>query len=204
MNDQNRVMVDRIERCVQGDYDSDGTSSLSSSDSSQSDSNNGTSSQSNGGISSGELIPFNRRVVTDGRIEVHRPLNPVGVHQPPMENIVMAPNAICDCLAFGLGNCVIADRDYFRSRDIDFDHELQYARDTCHMIERCTNNVKRKELYRKVHRTLNFGPMERGDRRKLPNCVEAVVRRIYPETNGRYMGFKDAHAQPEELKDESM
>ena len=65
------------------------------------------------------------------------------------------------------------------------------------------NNVKRKELYRRVHIAVNFGPVERGERR-LPNCVEAVVRRIYPETSGRYMGFKDAYAQPEELKDESM
>ncbi len=62
MNDQERVMVDRIERCVQGDDDSDGTSSLSLSDSSQSLSNNGTSSRSNGRISSGELIPFNRHI----------------------------------------------------------------------------------------------------------------------------------------------
>ena len=142
--------------------------------------------------------------MTDERIPVHPPLNPADVHQPPMENIVMAPGDVCNCLAFGLGNCVIADGDYFRSRNIDFDYELQYARDTCHMIERYPNNVKRKELYGRVHSAINFGPMERGDRRRLPNCVEAVVRRIYPETSGRYMGFKDAYAQPEELKDESM
>ena len=197
-------MVDIIERCVQGDYDSDGASSLSSSNSSQSDSNDGASSQSNGGVSSGELTPFNRRVVTDGRIEVHPPLHPADVHQPPMENVVMALGDVCNCVAFGLGNCVIADGDYLRSRDIDFDHELQRARETCHMIERCPNNVKRKELHRRVHSAISFGPMERGDRRRLPSCVEAVVRRVYPETSGWCMGFKDAYAQPEELKDESV
>jgi len=128
-------MVDRIERYVQGYDVSDGTSSLSSSDSSQSDSNGGTSSQSNGGVSNGELIPFNRDIVTDERIEVHPPLNPAHVHQPPMENILIAPDDICNCLAFGLGHCVRANGDYCRSRNIDFDRELQQAWDTCHMIE---------------------------------------------------------------------
>ena len=150
------------------------------------------------------MTPFNRRIVTDERIYVHPPLDPADVHQPPMENIVMAPGDVCNCLAFGLGGCVVADNGYLRSKDIDFDHELQHARGTCHMMERCSNNVKRKELYRRVHSAIYFGPMERGDRRRLPNCVEAVMRRIYPETSGRYMGFKDAYAQPEELKDESV
>ena len=47
MNDQNRVMVDRIESFLHGGGDLDDTSSFSPSDSSQSDSNNDTSSRSN-------------------------------------------------------------------------------------------------------------------------------------------------------------
>ena len=59
---------------------------------------------------------------------------------------------------------------------------------------------KRKALYRRL---MNWAPMEIGERRRLSNCMEAIVRRLYPETSGFCMGFKDANAQYEELKEET-
>ena len=58
---------------------------------------------------------------------------------------------------------------------------------------------KREALYRRL---MNWAPMEIGERRRLPSCMEAIIRRLYPATSGFCMGLKDAKAQYEELKEE--
>ena len=58
-------------------------------------------------------------------------------------------------------------------------------------IERLPNNVMRKNLYQKLWRTCDLGDT-RGERIKLPNCGEAKVRQIYPQQDGKYMGFTPA------------
>ena len=59
---------------------------------------------------------------------------------------------------------------------------------------------KRKALHRRL---MNWASTEIGERRRLPSCMEAIIRRLYPATSGFCMGFKDANAQYEELKEET-
>ena len=47
----------------------------------------------------------------------------------------------------------------------------------------------RKTAFRHVTFWLN-GPMKRGQRKRLPKCVETNVRKLFPSPNGRYMGFR--------------
>ena len=108
---------------------------------------------------------------------MHPLLDLVQPHQPPMDQIVITPDDGCNCLSFGLPNCARGNQDFFKRRGFDADSELERARAISNRLDREPNNVKRKQLYRRVHSALNFGPMERGERR-LPNCVEAIVRRL--------------------------
>ena len=48
----------------------------------------------------------------------------------------------------------------------------------------------RKLVYRDITRSMH-GTMGSGVRRKLPNCVEDNVRRMFPSNDGKYMGYKD-------------
>jgi hypothetical protein len=57
--------------------------------------------------------------------------------------------------------------------------------------ERRSNKDLRKALYKKVFRASDFGVLEPGERRRLPNCAVAKVRQIYPSDTGYYMGFKE-------------
>lgn len=53
------------------------------------------------------------------------------------------------------------------------------------------SNIKRKKAYqhmsKKIHGTLGL-----GNRIQLPTCVTENIKRIYPDENGIYMGYKDA------------
>ena len=202
LNNENIDTMDRIERILRKDDDSNGTPSLSSSDLSPSDTSNGTSSQSNGNSPNDEIIFFNPPVLVEDRVYVHPPLNPVQFHQPPMDQIVMTPGDACNCTYMGLPNCARENQDFLIAEGFNADTELERARNIHNRLDGEANNKKRKALYRRLISVMNWGPMVIGERRRLPNCLEAIVRRLYPETSGLYMGFRDANAQYEEMKEE--
>lgn len=52
------------------------------------------------------------------------------------------------------------------------------------------NNELRKYFYKKVFIALDFGVLEKGERKKLPNCAVARIRQIFPSDTGYYMGFR--------------
>ena len=124
---------------------------------------------------------------------MHPPLDPAQPHQPPMDQIVMTPGDRCNCVSFGLPNCARVNQDHLKSRGFDADSKLERARAISNRLDKEPNSLKRKQLHWIVHSALSFGPMERGERGRLPSCVEAIVRRLYPETSGLYMGFRDAN-----------
>ena len=55
----------------------------------------------------------------------------------------------------------------------------------------CTNSVVRKNLYRRFV-FLVYGPLGKGQRIELPECVLYGIRGLYPEeSESCYMGFKE-------------
>ena len=80
-------------------------------------------------------------------------------------------------------------RDCFYA--IDFDNQLQLAESSIDEPRRKPNNEMRKYFYKKVFVSLDFGVLEKGERKRLPNCAVAKIRQIYPSESGYYMGFKE-------------
>ena len=65
--------------------------------------------------------------------------------------------------------------------------------------EACPNNVCRKHGYRHFS-LLIYGHLGKGQRVKLPGCIEEGVRSKYPNQSGKaYMGYK----QSDDTKEES-
>lgn len=72
--------------------------------------------------------------------------------------------------------------------------------DTVHSLEfsGMSANECRKKLYRFYFLSM-YGPAGKGNRTRLPACVVAKVRELFPSGNGEYMGFKQiAEAKVEE------
>ena len=68
--------------------------------------------------------------------------------------------------------------------------ELDDASKTINSTPRIASNLLRKRLYKLLYHAIDFGILEKNERRKLPNCV-AKIRQIYPSSSGDYMGFKE-------------
>ena len=57
--------------------------------------------------------------------------------------------------------------------------------------KQCPNNVCRKNCYRQFSLMVN-GTLGKGNRVRLPRCIEDNVRLHYPNEIGKnYLGFKD-------------
>ena len=52
------------------------------------------------------------------------------------------------------------------------------------------NNIKRKMVYRAMSNIINEGGLGAGVRKPHPQCVVDENRRIHPDEDGVYMGFK--------------
>ena len=52
-----------------------------------------------------------------------------------------------------------------------------------------TNSSRRKNLYRQMTLILNGGPLGKGVRIDLPECVKRGIRDLFPNADGKYMGF---------------
>jgi hypothetical protein len=63
--------------------------------------------------------------------------------------------------------------------------------DTAEEKKPLTNNVIRKKCYQ-TFIALHYGHLGRKKREKISLCVTTSIREEYPDSNGNYMGFKDA------------
>ena len=50
---------------------------------------------------------------------------------------------------------------------------------------------RRKRLYRQMTLIINDGPLGKGVRRDLPECVKNGIRELLPDADSTYMGFKE-------------
>jgi hypothetical protein len=140
----------------------------------------------------GDLLPI------PDRIQIHDRIDHLHTHCPPFNDMSTVfrgnPYGICDCDDFLFAVC-LQDNNfvYFTTANhvIDFDEVLMKAGENIDSDERRSNKDLRKALYKKVFRALDFGALEPGERRRLPNCAVAKVRQIYPSESGYYMGFKE-------------
>jgi hypothetical protein len=102
---------------------------------------------------------------------------------------------VCDCADFGLIRYLQATNyehftlDWGEEDSLDNEHET--AINNVNNDLSMPNNLQRKRLCRRMFRSLDFGPLEPYERRRLPVCAEARVRQIYPSSDGLYVGFKE-------------
>jgi hypothetical protein len=55
-----------------------------------------------------------------------------------------------------------------------------------------SNSTRRKYLYRQITLTISDGPLGKGNRIVLPDCVKDDIRSLLPEDKeGKYMGHTD-------------
>jgi hypothetical protein len=103
------------------------------------------------------------------------------------------PCGVCDCDDFLIARC-LQENNFQLLKDcfypVDFDKQMSLAESSIDQPRRKPNKDLRKFLHKKVFVALDFSALEKGERRKLPNCAVAKVRQIYPSDIGSYMGFK--------------
>ena len=136
--------------------------------------------------------------VNDERIRLHDPIVHDHVHCPPfgdlLETFCGIPCGICDCDDFNFALC-LQENNYQFLKDcyytINFDDQFQLAVSSVDEPRRKPNNEMRKYLYKKLFVSLDFGVLEKGERKRLPNCAVAKIRQMYPSESGYYMGFKE-------------
>ena len=132
------------------------------------------------------------------RERLYDPVLHHNIHCPPFNDMSPVfrgnPHSICDCDDFCFAICVQDnDFEYFKTANyvIAFDELLLKAGENVDSEDRRSNNELRKSLYKKIFCALDFGVLEPGERRQLPNCAVAKKRQIYPSETGYYMGFKE-------------
>lgn len=142
--------------------------------------------------------------VQHGYLRVHDAVvHPNSFHCPPFLNIDDLPRVAhtnyddcpCDCLEFGVADCFRDNSyDFFvdAAYPINFATELDLAIGDMNDKAILPNNIRRKHMYKRVFMTLDFGVLEPGERRRLPNCAVAKVRQLFPSSSGLYMGFKES------------
>jgi len=115
------------------------------------------------------------------------------IHARPLpEPVRLQPNAapapdsraiqyVCNCThgSRGLGCCLDAGGDLNEFMRQEYISAGGRAKDN-----REPNNLQRKRCYRHCAHELGY-----KWRRKLPACVMAAIRTIWPEASGHYMGF---------------
>lgn len=98
----------------------------------------------------------------------------------------------CDCVSRGLFECCSTNNySFYENKGILLGCEYEKAMRSCESDDRGTNNLQRKKLYKACFHAMDFGPMGEGERRKLPTCLEAKIRQIYPSETGLYMGYRE-------------
>lgn len=109
-------------------------------------------------------------------------------HCPPLASAVVF-HATCDCLLKHnqLICCVAGDPELqMEGRCQRFlNNEMDKARRMADTGHRNPNNTQRKRCYRKVASEFDY-----RTRRELPACAVAKIRQIWPDQDGKYMGYR--------------
>jgi hypothetical protein len=125
---------------------------------------------------------------------------------PPRRGLTFVPGEPCNCRNFNIDLCLQINNfqvitDNLRpDRELSFEEEMQWAIIAVdNVVEE--NHVQRKRLCRTCFRILRnegyFGQWtwedsQNKERRRLPKCIEAKIRQIFPEYSGLYMWFKES------------
>ena len=132
------------------------------------------------------------------RVQLHDPILHDHIHCPPFENIAFTFHGgqcgVCDCDDFCLALCLQENNFQFFKDSfyvVDLDAEMSLAKESVDIGRRKPNNEMRKFWYKKIFICLDFGVLEKGERKRLPHCAVAKIRQIYPSESGLYMGFKE-------------
>lgn len=124
-------------------------------------------------------------------LNLHPPVSYNTIHCPPFNSVESTLYGNCNCSAFAMIDCCHTDNYSFFS-ELELDIELSKAAETVDDILRVPSNLKRKRLYKLLFLACDFGILETGERRRLPNCAVAKIRQIYPSDSGFYMGYKES------------
>jgi hypothetical protein len=92
------------------------------------------------------------------------------------------------CGACNRAPCVLSEID----PDLDQDKSLyEYLVSIGEQMQEdgSTNKEIRYELYRIATKAIS-GHLGKGNRQKLPSCVTADIKDVFPESTGEYVGFK--------------
>lgn len=79
-------------------------------------------------------------------------------------------------------HCSLADCEALRYQEPLADHAKKISDEN--------NSEVRKKLYR-FYVTQKWGYLGKGVRVRIPDCVREEVRKIAPDSEGKYMGHKD-------------
>ena len=133
-----------------------------------------------------------------GRLRVHDQIVHDHVHCPPFPDMSSTfrgiPCGVCDCDDFCLAQCFQEnDFEFLKLSEypMNFDELFLLAVEGIDNERRRPNNEIRKYYYKKLFMALDFGALEKGERRRLPNCGVAKIRQLHPSEDGFYMGFKE-------------
>lgn len=133
-----------------------------------------------------------RREVPHRRLQLHNPVICNTHNCPPFLSIqsVWVPGAVCDCVAGHDLPCCVQRNNFafFKEEGLDFEDIFHTASSNVNNRHAESNDSLRHYLYRKCAQILDFG---QNERRRLPVCVEARIRQIYPEKNGLYTGYQE-------------
>ena len=132
------------------------------------------------------------------RVKVHDRVVHDHIHCPPFPDMSSTfagiPCGICDCEDFVLAECFQENNfEFLKTSEypILFDELYLLAVEGIDNERRRPNNDIRKYYYKKLFMALDFGALEKGKRRRLPNCGVAKIRQLHPSDTGYYMGFKE-------------
>ena len=123
-------------------------------------------------------------------IHLHDPPIFASKHCPPFESIENTLYGECDCDDFGMEVCGQTDEFNFFAV-LSLGEEYNISLNSVNSLDRLASNLLRKRLYKLLFHATDFGILEKKERRKLPNCVFARIRQIYPSTSGDYMGYRE-------------
>ena len=114
-------------------------------------------------------------------------------YAPPFDTIghTLTSQAPCDCkTAYPFDMCLqVTHFEPFKNAYLDIPLEMQNARgrvsaNTEPVPESAPNSAMRFHLYSRVFACIDFGELDKGERRKLPNCAYAAIRQMYPSDDG--------------------
>lgn len=132
------------------------------------------------------------------KVQLHDRIIHDHTHCPPFPDMSStfrgALCGTCDCEDFSLAFCLQENNFEFLvncAYPIRFDELYLLAVEGIDNLHRRPNNEIRKYYYKKLFIALDFGALEKGERRKLPNCGVAKIRQLHPSESGYYMGFKE-------------